>query len=132
MLSCAGVESWEESRPLHLEQVVAAAVEVAPEPRNGLELARVDAAGGVEDGVVDVDQEDLADDEVGGDRTVADGDDLADPALEVDGGREDAGRADFRRGRQLKAGVLSLALPAGQLLGGRVHRPGQGFDGGIQ
>ena len=71
--------------PAHLKEVSGAAVVVAAETGNGPKLARIDLAAGVEHGVIDVNQQDFADHEICGGRSLADGHDLQEHAFEVRG-----------------------------------------------
>ena len=82
------------SRPLHFKEIGAPAVVIAPEASDRSQLARIDGTAIVEHGIGDVNQEHLADHEIGGEGTVADWQDLAHPALEVNRRLDHARRAN--------------------------------------
>src|SRR5437763_1234011 len=92
-------------RPLHLEDLVDVAVEVAREPADGLELRHVEAAGGgIVHVVADVPLHDLAEDQV----RLADGQDPDEPALHVDRGLGDARRLHLQARRRRQPGQREL------------------------
>ena len=96
-------------RAAEVEEVGGAAIGVAAEAAEGAEEGGVGVGeGGGEDGVGEVDEQDLADDEVRGEGAVADREDLQDAAFEVNGRSGDAGGADPLGGYQREAGGVGL------------------------
>src|SRR5262249_34534377 len=69
--------------PFHFKEIGAAAIMIAAEAGDRLELAGIDLPLGVEDSIFDVNQEHLTDDQVGGYRAIAERDELKDAALEM-------------------------------------------------
>ena len=92
------------------------AIIIGAQTGDGLQLAWIDSAIRVEDAVVNVHGQDFADDQVGGQGSGADGNDLQYLAFEVNLRFRQTGRLDFRGRFETQAGEIDFAFSAGSSL----------------
>src|SRR5579864_7440313 len=97
-------------RPLHLKQIARTAIIISAEPGDGAELARVNTAVRIEQRIIDMHHHDFADDEVRGDWPIADGHDLPNHALHVDGRLRQPWRLDLQRWQRVKPREFDFAF----------------------